>query len=163
MDIPLDDLLPVSDASFEPVDSADYFTEISPFWEFSDMHKWMRPVDDNQRRGFRIGYYSALFECLLKSGKPFRFSIYGLPENIFWKRAEQMERTVRYAADDQGCQEIVVSGHAQVNSECRCFACRDRLVDRDRISTIPEGWARVKLGEVFRMICPDCLFVIESR
>jgi hypothetical protein len=163
MNIPLDDLLPTSDASFEPVDSAEYFTEISPFWEFSDMHKWWRPLEHEPRRWFRVGYYAALFECLLKSGKPFRFPIDRLPETMFWGRAQRMGRTVRYTSDDAACQEIVVSGHEQVNSECRCFACRDTLVDRNRISTIPEGWARVKLGEVFRLICPDCLFAIESR
>ncbi len=109
MDIPLDDLLPTSDAAFEPVDSAEYFSGGSPFWEMSDVYKWSMPEDKHEKKMFVIGYYAALFECAIKSGRSFLFDVNGMPEEIFWRRAEDYGRSVRYATDSH--QAIIVTGH----------------------------------------------------
>lgn len=107
--IPLDDLLPTSDAAFEPVDSGEYFDSASPFWEFSDRHKWLAPAARSEKETFRFGYYAAMFECLLKSGKAFRFPVDRLPVHVFEKRASDYGRTVKHLVKESVILEIVVS------------------------------------------------------
>ena len=90
--IPLDDLYPTNDDCFQPVSSGDYFNSGSPFWEFSDLHKW-----GNNSTEFKLGFYAGLFEVALKSGKPFKFLMpYSLEDYIemFVARAKQFNRNI---------------------------------------------------------------------
>ncbi len=90
--IPLDDLYPTNDDCFQPVSSGDYFNTGSPFWEFSDFHKW-----GNNSNLFKLGFYAGLFEVALKSGKPFKFLLpYSLEDNVemFVARARQFNRNI---------------------------------------------------------------------
>ncbi len=90
--IPLDDLYPTNDDCFEPVSSGDFFNTGSPFWEFSDFHKW-----GNNSNLFKLGFYAGLFEVALKSGKPFKFLLpYALEDHVemFVARAKQFNRNI---------------------------------------------------------------------
>ncbi len=90
--IPLDDLYPTNDDCFEPVSSGDYFNTGSPFWEFSDFHKW-----GNNSNEFKLGFYAGLFEVALKSGKSFKFLLpYSLEDHVemFLARAKQFNRNI---------------------------------------------------------------------
>lgn len=88
--IPLDDLLPTNDHAFIPTPDYQYFQTGSPFWEFSDIFKW-----SNHTPEFQYGYYAALFETILKSGKPFMFTLLESLEpytSHFTYRANQYNR-----------------------------------------------------------------------
>lgn len=108
-DIPLDDLLGTSDRAFEPVDSGDYFKTGAPFWEFADMFKWSHP-EDTELMSSREGYYAAMFECLLKSGKPFRFPLMNMPYPMFVKRINDYGRNFDLNINDVRHWNIVVYG-----------------------------------------------------
>ncbi len=107
MTIPLDDMLPPNDEAFIPVDSGEFFETGTSFWEFSDFMKWQKPRLDDERKLFIIGYFAALFECALKSGKPFRFPTTGLPHHIFVKRAKDYNRRVMLLENN----EMIVYEH----------------------------------------------------
>lgn len=100
--IPMDDLLPTSDAAFEPVDSAAFFDSGSPFWEFSDMYKWK-----GRSLAFEWGYYAAMFECALKSGRAFMFPCDKLDEDQARVRAEAYGRDLTLT--DKG--QLIVGSH----------------------------------------------------
>jgi hypothetical protein len=90
--IPLDDLLPTNDDSFEPVPSGKFFDTGSPYWEFSDIFKW-----GNQSTEFQFGFYAGLFEMILKSGRPFSFRLLESLElhlDSFITRAQEYNREV---------------------------------------------------------------------
>jgi hypothetical protein len=90
--IPLDDLLPTNDDSFQPVPSGEFFDTGSPYWEFSDINKW-----GNYSNEFKSGFYAGLFEVVLKSGKPFKFLLpYSLEDYVemFVARAKQFNRNL---------------------------------------------------------------------
>ena len=70
--MPLDDLLPTNDDSFQPVPSGEFFDTGSPFWEFADIFKWGNKSTDTD---FQFGFYAGLFEIILKSGRPFSFRL----------------------------------------------------------------------------------------
>lgn len=111
MSIPLDDLLPTNDECFEPVDSGEFFKTGSPFWEWSDQHKWIIPTGRDDRRMFRWGWEAANFETLLKSGLSFSFMAMELPRHAMEARAKQFGRGFRECGSTDLYRIYVVSGH----------------------------------------------------
>ena len=92
--IPLDDLLPTNDDSFQPVPSGEFFDTGSPFWEFADIFKW-----DNKSTDFQFGFYAGLFEMILKSGRPFSFRLLESLEphlDSFITRAQEYNREIQW-------------------------------------------------------------------
>ena len=90
--IPLDDLLPTNDESFQPVPSGEFFDTGSPYWEFADIFKWGNKSTDTD---FQFGFYAGLFEMILKSGRPFSFRLLESLEphlDSFITRAQEYNR-----------------------------------------------------------------------
>ena len=106
--IPLDDLLPTNDDSFEPVPSGEFFDTGSPFWEFADIFKW-----GNKSTEFQFGFYAGLFEIILKSGRPFSFRLLEILEphlDSFIVRAKAYNREIEWEKKSYWVV-IWVSGH----------------------------------------------------
>ena len=92
--IPLDDLLPTNDNSFQPVPSGEFFDTGSPYWEFADIFKW-----GNKSAEFQFGFYAGLFEMILKSGRPFSFRLLESLEphlEHFITRAQEYNREIEW-------------------------------------------------------------------
>jgi hypothetical protein len=113
MSIPLDDLLPSNDECFEPVDSGVFFLSGSPFWEWADEFKWIRPTGEHGRELFKIGWEAAMFETLLKSGLSFSFTAYALPQHALESRAKQFGRVVVRHGTEERPRHYVVSRHSR--------------------------------------------------
>ncbi len=94
MGIPLDDLLPTSDAAYEPpADLRDLFKPGTPLCEMADVYKFSREGLDDPA-DFRDGYHAAYFDMWLKTGLPFFMNV--SPENVdrLVQRAKGFNRTV---------------------------------------------------------------------
>ncbi len=108
--IPLDDLLPTNDQTYTPPPDHQYFQTGSPFWEFSDIYKW-----PNNNPEFQYGYYAALYETMLKTGKPFQFTLLESLEpylNHFTTRAQQYNRKY-HTNKPSHWTTITVEGHQE--------------------------------------------------
>ena len=106
--LPLDDLLPTNDDSFQPVPSGEFFDTGSPFWEFADIFKW-----DNKSTDFQFGFYAGLFEMILKSGRPFSFRLLESLEphlDSFITRAQEYNREIEWEKKSYWVV-ISVAGH----------------------------------------------------
>lgn len=93
--IPLDDLLPTSDAAYEPpADLRDLFKSGSPLCEIADIYKFSRE-GLTTGRDFRDGYEAAQFDMWLKTG--LQFFMYVSTTNVerLVQRAEAFGRTVK--------------------------------------------------------------------
>jgi hypothetical protein len=105
MTIQIDDLLPTNDGAFIPPDSGSYFDAGSPFWEIADYAKW-----GDTSAEWKAGYYAALFECALKSGRPFIFPIFDESWMLqFCRRVESYRRAFRQVRNKTIC--LCVGGH----------------------------------------------------
>jgi hypothetical protein len=91
--IPLDDLLPKSDAGYEPPESVEFFDTGKPFWEFADVFKWPNAAEH------RVGYEMACFDVALKMGRPFRFMTDVVPVEWLTKRAHDFQRSVIFESE----------------------------------------------------------------
>ena len=100
--IPLDDLLPKSDAEYDPPESAEFFDTGKPFWEFADVFKWPNAAEH------RVGYEMACFDVALKMGRQFMFPMALLPLEVMNKRASDFDRTTRIKGG-----YLIVSGHGE--------------------------------------------------
>ncbi len=107
MAIEMDDLLPTNDGSFSPPDSGNFFDSGAPFWEIADYAKWGHASAE-----WKAGYCAALFECALKSGRPFIFPIFDeslIPK--FVRRIESYQRTFRQVRNKTTC--LCVGKHVE--------------------------------------------------
>lgn len=105
-DVQMDDLLPTSDDSFEPVDPGQFFEKGSSFWELADVYMWDRQGD------FKRGYAAANFEAALKSGRAFMFTLTDGDTAAFTRRAKAYRRDVQVRRGDV-ITNIIVSAHRE--------------------------------------------------
>lgn len=131
MSIPLDDLLPTSDAAYEPpADLRELFTRGSPLCEMADVHKFSR--DGLTWSDFRDGYDAAYFDMWLKTGLQFFMNV--SPQNVdrLVSRARGFGRTVevKERAPILNGFSLVVSKHGEPQ-EALCPDCGLPIIECD--------------------------------
>lgn len=109
----LDDLLPQSDGAYEPpANPGDLFSNDSPLFELADMFKYrLNDLTEEARGGFKLGYYSAVFDVWLKSGLAFWLNVPEYCVDRLVARCKAFNRTVETKPFANGDIAITVGAH----------------------------------------------------
>lgn len=109
----LDDLLPQSDATYEPpVNPGDLFTDNSALFELADEFKYTL-TSQHDRASFSYGYYAAVFDVWLKTGLGFWMPVPIHCVDGLVERAERFNRKVDVTYHEKCSPHVTVHAHGE--------------------------------------------------